>query len=470
MALLKYYTPILTLICIFSCSYSSHTLSYEKTGYTIAVLGTGYVGLVTGAGLAEIGNTVICSDIDTEKIALLKQGKIPIYEPGLDTLVAHNVNDKRLSFTDNVPFAIDVADIILIAVGTPMATDGSADLSAIKSLIDLMASSIKDYKLICTKSTVPVGTGFWIKQELIRKGLDEQRFDIVSNPEFLREGCAVTDFLHPDRIVIGTQTKRATDIMKHIYREMINQEIPIFFTDIASSETIKYASNAMLATKIAYINEIANFCKAVHANIYDVARGMGMDKRIGPHFLNPGPGFGGSCFPKDCQALIYMAHQNDIDLKIIASTLEANEIQKQLAVEKLIHLMGPVQNKVIAILGLAFKANTDDIRYSPAIATIQELIKLGASVKAYDPAAKNNMRKLFPEIEFTNTASEALTDSDACIVLTEWEEFKKLNIEEMAHLMRQKYFVDMRGIIDQHKLEQFGFKFEAIGSQPIIHS
>lgn len=443
---------------------SSISLAVDSN-LNITVVGSGYVGLVTGAGLAEIGNKITCADISKGKIEALKQGIIPIYEPGLDALVARNVEAGRLDFTDNVDEAISQADVIFIAVGTPMGDDGSADLAAVKSVANAVAAHMNKYKIICTKSTVPVGTGAWVRQLLEEKGIKSDMFDIVSNPEFLREGSAVGDFLHPDRIVIGTESDKAQEIMALIYGPMVAEGVQILFTNIPTSETIKYASNAFLATKISYINEIANFCKVVGANVYEVAKGMGMDKRIGALFLNPGPGFGGSCFPKDCHALVYMADKKKVSVGVIKAALKANEYQKKLAVRKLSKIMGSLEGKTVAILGLAFKANTDDVRYSPSITAIQALLDHGAKVKAFDPAAQKTMQFIFPlgTIEYVDTAYKALENADACLIMTEWPEFKALDLDVMAAMMKQRVLIDMRGMIDPDKARQAGFKFDGFG-------
>lgn len=431
----------------------------------ITIIGTGYVGLVSGAGLADIGNNVICADIAKDKIATLNQGIIPIYEPGLDALVSRNVKAGRLSFTDNIDDAILEADIIFIAVGTPMGDDGSADLAAVKSVTQSVATHMNKYKVICTKSTVPVGTGAWIRQLLREQKINDNMYDIVSNPEFLREGSAVNDFLKPDRIVIGVESDKAKEIMTSIYAPMMAQHIPVLFTNIATSETIKYASNGFLAIKISYINEIANFCKQTGANVYDVAKGMGMDKRIGSLFLNPGPGFGGSCFPKDCHALVHMADTHNTSVLVIKAALEANEYQKKIAVEKLKKIVGSLEGKTIAILGLSFKANTDDVRYSPSISVINELLAQGAKVQAYDPAAEKTMQFIFPigTIDYTKDAYTAVKNADACIIMTEWSEFKDLDLELMAKNMNKRILIDMRGIISQNKILEAQFTFDTIG-------
>lgn len=460
--MIKQKAAILLIVMLFTSRFM--TLScIEKLHITI--VGTGYVGLVTGAGLAEIGNRVTCADIAQDKIEALRQGVIPIYEPGLEELVARNVQAGRLDFTSNVDEAIEQADVIFTAVGTPMGEDGSADLKAVKMVAENVAAHMNKYKIICTKSTVPVGTGAWVRQLLEAKGVKSDMFDVVSNPEFLREGSAVGDFLHPDRIVIGTESDKAQEIMASIYAPMVESGIQILFTNIPTSETIKYASNAFLATKISFINEIANFCKAVGANVYEVAKGMGMDKRIGALFLNPGPGFGGSCFPKDCHALVYMADKNKIPVRVIKAALKANEYQKTLAVKKLKRMIGSLEGKTVAILGLAFKSNTDDVRYSPAISAIKALLDQGAKVIGYDPAAQKTMQFVFPlgTIEYAQTAYQALENADACLIMTEWPEFKNLDLGLMSNIMKQRVLVDMRGLIDPEKAQEQGFKFFGFG-------
>lgn len=440
----------------------------ERESKKIAVLGTGYVGLVTGAGLANIGNHVICADVAKEKIEALKQGKIPIYEPGLEELVATNVQQGRLTFTDDTTEAIRAADVIFTAVGTPMGDDGSADLRFIKEVTDSIAQNMNGYKVIVTKSTVPIGTGAWIKRMMLEHGISENQFDVVSNPEFLREGVAVSDFLHPDRIVVGTGSEKAQSIMHNIYRPMLDQQTQILFTDVPSAETIKYASNGFLAIKIAYINEIANLCKAAGASIYTVAKGMGMDKRIGSMFLQPGPGFGGSCFPKDCHALIHIAQTHNTAMHVIKAALKANEYQKGLAAQRVAQMLGTVAGKTIAILGLAFKAHTDDVRYSPSITTIQALLADHANIRTYDPAASKNMQLIIPascDVAYTESPYQAAKGADACVVMTEWPEFKSLDLQQLGSAMSSKNLLDMRGIIDPLNATNAGFAFDAIGSE-----
>ena len=458
---------LITVVCTFACllSYADQKERLNAYEKTIAVIGTGYVGLVTGAGLAEIGNTVICADIVKEKIDALKQGIIPIYEPGLDQLVARNVSEGRLSFTCDVADTIAKADVIFIAVGTPMRDDGSADMESFKAVINTIANNLNGYKILVTKSTVPIGIGAWVKTLFNDRKIDADLYDLASNPEFLREGVAVDDFLSPDRIVIGVESDKARAIMQKIYQPMIERNIPIVFTNLATSETIKYASNAFLATKISFINEMSNLCEAVGAKVYTVARAMGLDRRIGPLFLNPGPGFGGSCFPKDCHELVHMAQQCGVDMQVVQAALDANEEQKEVAVKKLSSLTrDSLEGKTVAILGLAFKANTDDIRYSPAITAINMLLKKGARVQAYDPVATENMKKLFADIVYCSSPYEALAGADACIVLTEWPEFKVLDLGRMALMMRAKIVVDMRSVLDRDMLENLGFTYDTVGS------
>lgn len=439
-----------------------HRTSHRK--HTIAVVGTGYVGLITGVCLAEFEHTVICVDTDENKIQMLKQGIIPIYEPGLDSLITRLGHTDRLSFTTDFNTAIESADTVFIAVGTPMGSDGCADLSAVNSVMAAIIPHLSTYKLICIKSTVPVGVGSGFEKMLHDAHIDSALFDIVSNPEFLREGSAVHDFFHPDRIIIGTESERARVIMKEIYAPLIESHIPCFFTDITSSETIKYASNAFLATKLSFINEIANLCDKSGADIQDVAYGMGLDKRIGPHFLKPGPGFGGSCFPKDCKALGVIGDRYGVALTMVETALAINEAQKKKPVEKLHSLMsGSLEGKTIAILGLAFKNNTDDIRYSPAIDTISMLLAEGAHIKAYDPQAMNNMRAVFSTIDYQDTAYDALYQADAAIIMTEWEEFKNLDLGYMAGIMRSCVVVDSRNLLNPAELQRYNFLYSLMG-------
>lgn len=440
------------------------TTSSAHSSHKIAVIGTGYVGLITGVCLAEFDHTVICVDSDHKKIDSLRKGHIPIFEPGLDSLMARLSHTDRLSFTSDFDEAVNKSDIIFIAVGTPMGSDGCADLSAVNAVFEQIIPHLQTYKLICIKSTVPVGVGHYFIQQLKDKGVNDHFFDVVSNPEFLREGSAVHDFFHPDRIVIGTESEKARTIMKEVYAPLIDAHVPCFFTSISSSETIKYASNAFLATKLSFINEIANLCDYTGADIQDVAYGMGLDKRIGSAFLRPGPGFGGSCFPKDCNALCFIGARYGVPLSLVETALKINDAQKKKPVEKLHVLMNEsLAGKTVAVLGLAFKNNTDDIRYSPAIDTIALLLDEGAYIKAYDPQATDNMRKLFPTIEYQNSAYDALYQADAAIIMTEWEEFKTLDLGYVSGIMKSCVLVDSRNLLNSAELQQYNFAYTMMG-------
>lgn len=449
---------------------SSHIFLFANEKPKITIIGTGYVGLVTGTCLAEVGNSVLCADINTQKINSLIQGIMPIYENGLEPLVKKHSLSERLSFTSDVPAAIAQADIIFIAVDTPMSESGAANLSALRRVIDTIAAHINHYKVIVTKSTVPVGTSLWIKDLLETEyNIPSDMFDVVSNPEFLREGSAVQDFLHPDRIVIGTDSDTARLYMTTIYQSFIAAHVPIIWTNIATAESIKYASNAFLALKISFINEMANFCDAMGADIQDIACAMGLDKRISPQFLKPGPGFGGSCFPKDSAALLHMAHQKNLSFFTIEAAINANILQKHKPVQKLLKIISNLEGKTIAILGLAFKANTDDIRYSPAITVIEDLIERGAQVQAYDPIAMENMRLVFPNLTYCASIDEAVSHVDAAIIVTEWNEFKEMDIAHIGQLMNSRIIIDARNILDKQTLQNNKFVFDYIGRSCLRH-
>lgn len=441
----------------------------------VTIIGTGYVGLVSGACLADLGNPVICADIDSRKIELLQKGIMPIYESGLSEIVERNVDAGRLMFTDNVTEAIQLGDIIFIAVGTPMGDDGSANLSYIYGVVRMIAENINSYKIIVTKSTVPVGTGKEIRAQLEEYGVDSSLFSIVSNPEFLREGLAINDFLYPDRLVIGTDSDSALIALCEVYETLITGGTPYVLTDVQTAEMIKYAANAFLAVKISYINEIANLCDATDADVKTVAYAMGLDHRISPAFLNPGPGFGGSCFPKDAQAIIYSAHKYDLPFHTVQAALDANVIQQGKPVEKLQALIqresqSSVKNiqenlegKTVAVLGLAFKADTDDVRYSPAIRTISLLLELGAVVKAYDPVAMNNMHTIFPDLTYCSSPYLAATEADAVVIMTDWDEIKQIDFARLKKVMRCPMIVDARNVVNPEILKQLGFACDAIG-------
>jgi len=441
----------------------------------ITIIGTGYVGLVSGACFAEIGNPVVCADIDTDKIELLKKGIMPIYEAGLSEIVARNVQAGRLIFTDNVAEAIAAGDIIFIAVGTPMDEDGSANLSYINSAVKMIAENLTSYKIIVTKSTVPVGTGKDIQEQLQNAyGIDPSLFNIASNPEFLREGFAVNDFLYPDRLVIGTDSDSALIALCEVYEALITNGTPYVFTTIETAEMTKYVSNAFLAVKISFINEAANLCDALGADVGTVAYAMGLDHRISPAFLNPGPGFGGSCFPKDAQAIIYHARQHALPFHTVQAALNANAIQHAKPVEKLQALiqreeeaqkkfLSGLVGKTVAVLGLAFKAGTDDVRYSPAIATINLLQEKGAIIKAYDPIATDNMRKIFPNLLYYSSVYEAAVNADAVIILTDWDEIKQMDFARLKKIMRFPIIIDARNVVSPEILKRLGFMCDSIG-------
>ena len=429
----------------------------------ITFIGTGYVGLVGGAGISEFGHQVTCVDIDQEKIERLNAGEIPIYEPGLKTLVKKNVNKGRLHFSANISKTIQKSDIVFIAVGTPQGSNGEANLSAVEAVAKTIGENLNGYKIVCTKSTVPIGTGKRI-EEIIRLVNPTGDFDYVSNPEFLREGAAVKDFLHPDRVVIGTRTQKAIDLMGEIYRPLYINETPILSTSVETAEMIKYAANAFLSLKISYINEIANLCEFVGADVHDVARAMGLDGRISSKFLHPGPGYGGSCFPKDTHALAATGQKYGSPLRTIEAAIKTNESQKVRMVEKLSRLMGDSFNaKTIAVLGLAFKPQTDDVREAASRVIVSKLVELGASVHAYDPIAMDNFKNHFPHIKYFDSWQDAVKSADGCIILTEWNEFRGLDLNELKDLMRFPVILDTKNILSIQGLESCGFTFDNVG-------
>ncbi len=431
----------------------------------ISVIGTGYVGLVSGAGLADFGMNVICVDKDAEKIEMLKKGKVPFYEPGLEELVNKNMKAGRLKFTTNLAEAVKNSLVIFICVGTPSNPDGSADLSQIKEVALALAEVIDEYKVIVTKSTVPVGTNRWIKSLIDANKKKDVAVDVISNPEFLREGCAVEDFMHPDRVIIGGESSYAIAIIKDIYRPLYLAETPFIITNLETAELIKYASNAFLATKITFINEIANFCEKVGADVTLVAKGMGLDPRIGAKFLNPGPGFGGSCFPKDVKALIHHGKVSGYNFKILEAVIEVNEKQKLRAIEKLESLLGELSGKVISVLGLSFKPNTSDVRESPSLVIVSELIKKGAKVKVYDPVAMEEFKKAIGNLEiiYCENPLDCAKESDALLILTEWNEFRFLDLSQIKKVMKTPVLVDMRNIYEPSIVKKLGFSYSGIG-------
>ena len=429
----------------------------------IAVIGTGYVGLVTGAGLADFGNDVVCVDIDEKKIEALKQGRIPIYEPGLDKIVNRNVSEGRLQFSTDLPDAIRSSRAIFIAVGTPPKPDGSADLRYVEEVARTIAKYMNGPKLVITKSTVPIGTGRMIEKILAESG-NAFRSSVASNPEFLREGSAIEDFMKPDRVVIGASDAESAALMKEIYAPLHSLEIPFVVTNVESAELIKYAANGFLATKISFINEIAVLCELLGGDVQDVARGIGLDSRIGSKFLQAGPGFGGSCFPKDTSAVADIARRYGYEFEIIEAVLRVNDSIKQRMVRKVVTAMrGSVKGKTIAVLGLAFKPETDDMRDSPTIPLITGLQKEGATIRAYDPQAMNNAARFFADVTFCRDAYETATGADALVIATEWNEFRSLKLERIRTQLKQPVIIDLRNVYDPNRMKSEGFSYVSVG-------
>ena len=430
----------------------------------ITIIGTGYVGLVTGVGLSEFGNKVICVDINQSKINDLNAGKVPIYEPGLLDLIRKNVNSERLFFSSDIASSIKESEVIIIAVGTPQSKNGSADLKYVFDALDSISENLNSYKVIVTKSTVPIGTGEKIITKLKKKYEDNIDFDYVSNPEFLREGSAVKDFLWPDRVIIGTNNEKALQIMRDIYRPLYINKNPIQRTAVETSEMIKYASNSFLALKISFINEIANLCESVGADVHDVAIAMGKDGRISDKFLHPGPGFGGSCFPKDLEALLSLSKEHSVTMETLQAAIKANRNQKERNGEKLDRLVsGGIRGKKIAILGLAFKANTDDVRESSTIDLIKFILNQGGFVNAYDPIANESMAKIFNNIHYSDNVYDAIYGMDALVIMTEWNEFRALDLNRIKKSMRNNYVLDTRNVLSMKELSEQGFVYDNIG-------
>ncbi|MEW6585062.1 MAG: UDP-glucose/GDP-mannose dehydrogenase family protein [Nitrospirota bacterium] len=429
----------------------------------IGIIGTGYVGLVTGACFAEFGVIVTCVDKDEQKINNLKKGLVPFYEPGLDELVRKNLKQDRLKFTTKIAKAVESSLVVFIAVGTPRRGDGSADMKYVEEVAREIANHIDGYKVIVTKSTVPVGTGERIR-EIISRNLKEQiDFDIVSNPEFLREGSAIEDFMRPNRVVIGAKSSRAVAIMQDLYKPLYLIETPFIVTNIETAELIKYASNSFLATKISFINEIANLCEKVGADVHMVAKGMGLDKRIGPKFLHPGPGYGGSCLPKDTDALVRIAEEYGVKLGVVRAAIEANERQRKWTVQKIRDAMGTLEGRTIALLGLSFKPNTDDIRDAPSLYLIKDLLQEGMRIRAYDPASMNETKRLFPDVKYCKGPYETVEGADAVVILTEWNEFRNLDIDKLKSLVKGPFFFDLRNVYEPGRLREKGFSYFAVG-------
>ena len=428
----------------------------------VCMVGTGYVGLVTGACLADLGMNVICVDRDDAKIAALSRGVIPIYEPGLEELVARNERKGRLRFTTDLKAGIESALVIFIAVGTPPKADGSPDLTFVRQVAEAVAEHMNDYKVVVTKSTVPTGTGKMIT-DIIGGRNGRFEFSIVSNPEFLREGSAINDFLHPDRIVIGCSDPRAIEIMKEIYSPLSIRETPFVITDVASAELIKYASNGFLAVKISFINEIAHLCELMGADVQAVARGMGLDPRIGPRFLLPGPGFGGSCFPKDTAAAADIARSLGTSFELIEATIRVNARTKARMLEKIRGAAGPLTGKTAAVLGLSFKPETDDIRESPALAVVEGLLESDVRVRAFDPAAMESTKAVFPQLHYARDAYDCARGADFVVLATEWNEFRALDLEQLAGAVRSRTMIDLRNVYDPKELRAAGWNYTGVG-------
>jgi UDPglucose 6-dehydrogenase len=469
----------------------------------ICIIGTGYVGLVTGTCLSDFGLDVICVDKDNKKIECLNSGKVPIYEPNLEVLIQKNVSAGRLTFTTDLEKAVKQSKVIFIAVGTPPNHDGSANLQQIEKVAQQIAVSLKDYKgykIIVNKSTVPIGTAAKIKEIIHSSSPSPLRgeggvrvksssviarsllpghcegakrpkqsqlksfdFDIVSNPEFLREGSAVYDFTHPDKVVIGTNSPKALKIMQEIYRPLYLIDTPFVITNPETAELIKYACNAFLATKITFINEIANLCDKVGADVHQIAKAMGLDGRISPKFLHPGPGYGGSCFPKDTEALYHFAYTCGYEFKLLKGVISANKRQREMMVEKIKHHLGDLKGKTIAILGLAFKQNTDDIRKSSAIDIIKLLLKEGVKIKCFDPLAMDNAKKILPNLTYCQDEYETAQQSDALVIATEWNQFRNLDLSKIKKLLKNPILLDLRNLYDPAKAKALGFTYEGVG-------
>jgi UDPglucose 6-dehydrogenase len=430
----------------------------------ICMVGTGYVGLVTGACFADFGMNVVCVDKDGEKVSALQRGEIPIYEPGLEEIVARNERAGRLRFTTDLKASIESSLAIFIAVGTPPNPDGSPDLTFVQQVAIAIAEHMNGYKVVVTKSTVPTGTGKMIEQT-IREANGHHDFSVVSNPEFLREGSAITDFLRPDRIIVGASDPRAIEVLKEIYAPLYLIETPFLITDVASAELIKYASNGFLAVKISFINEIARMCELMGADVHDVAKGMGLDRRIGSKFLHPGPGFGGSCFPKDTAAAADLARQNGYTFQIIEAAMRVNAETKARMIDKIRAAAGHLAGKTAAVLGLSFKPETDDIRESPALSVVDGLKKAGAKIRAFDPAAMPNARAIHPDLHYARDAYDCAAGADFLVLATEWNEFRALDLSRLAGLLRAPTMIDLRNVYDPEEMKAAGWKYVGVGRE-----
>lgn len=434
----------------------------------VAMIGTGYVGLVSGTCFSEFGHTVICVDKNPDRIESLKRGQSPIFEPGLDDLVARNVRAGRLSFSQDVATAVADADAVFIAVGTPSRRgDGEADLTYVYAAAEEIAASLKGYTLVVTKSTVPVGTGREVER-IIRKTAPKADFEMASNPEFLREGAAIEDFMRPDRVVCGAESDRARELLRNLYRPLYLNETPILFTALETAELIKYAANAFLATKITFINEIADLCEKVNVNVQDVARGIGLDGRIGGKFLHAGPGYGGSCFPKDTQALVAIGKKNAAPMRIVETVIDINDRRKRSMAEKVIAACGgSVKGKTIGILGLTFKPETDDMRDSPSLEIVPALQAAGGSIRAFDPEGMAEAKKLLKDLVWCEDAYDVAAGADVLVLVTEWNQFRALDLIRLKGMLRQPLLVDLRNVYKPAEMRQAGYTYYSVGRPPV---
>ncbi|MCH7886511.1 MAG: UDP-glucose/GDP-mannose dehydrogenase family protein [Candidatus Marinimicrobia bacterium] len=432
-------------------------------------MGTGYVGLVTGACLADLGNKVRCVDVDVEKIKILNDAKLPIYEPGLQELIDNNVSRERLSFSEDISGSIRNSEVVFIAVGTPSDGDGNVDLRYVEGAAEMIAQSLADFKIIVNKSTVSIGTGKKVAEIIENNSSSESEFEVVSNPEFLREGSAVNDFMHPDRIVIGTNSEKAYDIMTEIYGPLYLMDTPFIKTNVVTAELIKYASNAFLSVKISFINEIANVCDKTGADVHVIAKAMGLDGRISPKFLHAGPGFGGSCFPKDTLGLVQLAKERGITSELVEAAIKVNKTQRTVMVEKLKKLVPNLKGKTIAVLGLAFKPNTDDVRESPALDIIKILLEEECIVHAYDPVALDNAKKSIPELDCYDNMMDACEGADSVMIMTEWNELRQIDLNMLKEKLGTPNMVDCRNIYDPKKMKKEGFNYLSVG-RPLLEN
>jgi UDPglucose 6-dehydrogenase len=430
----------------------------------ITIVGTGYVGLVTGAGFADFGNQVLCVDVDRAKIEMLERGQLPFYEPGLDDLIARNVRERRLRFSLSLEEATRWGEAIFICVGTPQGEDGRADLKYVEAAARTIGRAMNGYRLIVQKSTVPVGTAERVRAIVKKSAKRGLKFDVASNPEFLREGTAVENWMRPDRVVIGADSARARQLLREIYSPLYLIETPMVLTDVRTAELIKYAANAFLATKISFINEMANLSEALGADVKDVAKAMGLDRRIGPKFLHPGPGFGGSCLPKDTRAMTGFARRAGVKLRIVEAAVETNDAQRDIAVEKVMEALGGGRKpRTAAILGLSYKPDTDDLREAPALDIIRALQKRGVRVRAYDPVVREGAAGLPARVTFAENAYDAAKGADALVIVTEWNEFRKLDLARIRRVMRRRAIVDLRNIYDPASVRKLGFDYTSVG-------